>query len=101
MKITVLKKLDRNQLFEGNPPIDSDEEPVCPVFEEGQVFEVTPDGKMPEGFCTWAWNNIYLQAIHIMLDGRVVESGGSELAAELEKKGYEWVRERHEVKAEA
>lgn len=69
MKITVLKKLDRNQLFGGNPPIDSDEEPVCPVFEEGQVFEVPPDGKMPEGFCTWAWNNIYLQAIHLMLDG--------------------------------
>ena len=63
MKITVLKKLDRNQLFEGNPPIDSEEEPVCPVFEEGQTFEVLPNGNMPEGFCTWAWNNIYLQAI--------------------------------------
>ena len=50
MKITVLKKLDRNQLFEGNPPVDSEEEPVCPVFVEGQVFEVPPDGKMPEGF---------------------------------------------------
>ena len=39
--------------------------------------------------------------IHIMLDGRVVESGGAELSGELEKKGYDWVRERHEVKAEA
>jgi Fe-S cluster assembly ATP-binding protein len=39
--------------------------------------------------------------IHIMLDGRIVEQGGSELAAELEQKGYDWVRERHEVKAEA
>ena len=30
-----------------------------------------------------------------MLNGRVVESGGSELAGQLEDKGYEWVREKH------
>jgi Fe-S cluster assembly ATP-binding protein len=39
--------------------------------------------------------------VHIMLDGRIVEQGGSELAAQMEEKGYEWVRELHEVKAEA
>ena len=33
--------------------------------------------------------------VHIMLDGRVVEEGGPELAKDLEQKGYEWVRERH------
>ena len=33
--------------------------------------------------------------VHIMLNGRVVESGGSELAGQLEDKGYEWVREKH------
>jgi Fe-S cluster assembly ATP-binding protein len=37
--------------------------------------------------------------VHIMLDGRIVEEGGSELAARLEDKGYEWVRERHDGKA--
>lgn len=68
LKITVLKKLDRNELFPDNP-VDSEEEPVCTLFDEGQVFEVGSDGKMPEGFCTWAWNNIYLQAIHLMLGG--------------------------------
>ena len=31
--------------------------------------------------------------VHIMLDGRIVRQGGSELAGELEEKGYEWVRE--------
>jgi Fe-S cluster assembly ATP-binding protein len=31
--------------------------------------------------------------VHIMLDGRIVREGGSELAGELEEKGYEWVRE--------
>jgi Fe-S cluster assembly ATP-binding protein len=39
--------------------------------------------------------------IHIMLDGRVVESGGPELATQLEQKGYDFVRERHVAKAEA
>jgi Fe-S cluster assembly ATP-binding protein len=31
--------------------------------------------------------------VHIMLDGRIAREGGSELADELEEKGYEWVRE--------
>jgi Fe-S cluster assembly ATP-binding protein len=31
--------------------------------------------------------------VHIMLDGRIVREGGSDLADELEDKGYEWVRE--------
>ncbi len=31
--------------------------------------------------------------VHIMLDGRIVREGGAELAAELEEKGYDFVRE--------
>jgi Fe-S cluster assembly ATP-binding protein len=31
--------------------------------------------------------------VHILLDGRIVREGGSELADELEDKGYEFVRE--------
>ena len=31
--------------------------------------------------------------VHVLLDGRIVKSGGRELALELEEKGYEWVRE--------
>ena len=31
--------------------------------------------------------------VHVLLDGRIVLSGGGELALELEAKGYEWVRE--------
>jgi Fe-S cluster assembly ATP-binding protein len=30
--------------------------------------------------------------VHIMYDGRIVHSGGKELAIELEAKGYEWVK---------
>ncbi|ARS88611.1 ABC transporter ATP-binding protein [Natrarchaeobaculum aegyptiacum] len=31
--------------------------------------------------------------VHIMLDGQIVKSGDASLAAELEDKGYDWVRE--------
>jgi Fe-S cluster assembly ATP-binding protein len=29
--------------------------------------------------------------VHVMVDGRIVNSGGPELALELEKKGYSWL----------
>ncbi len=31
--------------------------------------------------------------VHVMLDGRIVTSGGKELAQQLEDKGYDWVRQ--------
>jgi Fe-S cluster assembly ATP-binding protein len=39
-------------------------------------------------------NYIKPDHVHIMLDGRVVESGGPDLAERLEEHGYEWIRER-------
>ena len=35
------------------------------------------------------------QFTHVMLGGRIVESGGPELAAELHKQGYDRVRAAH------
>jgi len=40
-------------------------------------------------------NYIQPDYVHIMLDGRVVESGGPELALQLEEQGYDWVREKY------
>ena len=31
--------------------------------------------------------------VHVMIDGRIVKSGGKELALELEERGYDWVEE--------
>jgi Fe-S cluster assembly ATP-binding protein len=39
-------------------------------------------------------NYIKPDVVHVMMDGRIVSSGGSELALELEEKGYDWVREK-------
>jgi Fe-S cluster assembly ATP-binding protein len=41
-------------------------------------------------------NYIKPDVVHVMMDGRIVESGGPELAVHLEEHGYEWVREKVE-----
>ncbi len=46
-------------------------------------------------------NYIKPDYVHIMLDGRIVESGGPELALHLEERGYDWIREKQGSLAEA
>ena len=41
-------------------------------------------------------NYIKPDHVHVMMDGRIVESGGADLALSLEEHGYEWVREKME-----
>lgn len=38
-------------------------------------------------------NYIVPDFVHILLDGRIVKSGGKELAHELEKRGYSWIKD--------
>ena len=38
-------------------------------------------------------NYITPDHVHVLVDGRIVRSGGPELALELEEKGYDWIRE--------
>lgn len=39
-------------------------------------------------------NYIKPQYVHVMFEGRIVESGGPELALKLEDAGYDWIREQ-------
>lgn len=32
------------------------------------------------------------QQVHVLLDGRIVKSGGPELAGEIERKGFDWIK---------
>ncbi len=41
-------------------------------------------------------NYIKPDVVHVMIDGRVVETGGPDLALHLEEHGYDWVREKVE-----
>lgn len=40
-------------------------------------------------------NYIQPDYVHIMLDGRIVETGGADLALHLEEHGYDWLREKN------
>lgn len=35
--------------------------------------------------------------VHVLYDGRIVKTGGKELALELEEKGYDWIKEETQV----
>jgi Fe-S cluster assembly ATP-binding protein len=41
-------------------------------------------------------NYIKPDVVHVMMNGRIVQSGGAELALRLEEQGYDWVREQLE-----
>lgn len=40
-------------------------------------------------------NYIKPDFVHIMFDGRIVETGGADLALQLEERGYDWVRDQY------
>ena len=42
-------------------------------------------------------NYIKPNHVHVLLDGKIVQSGGPELAEELESKGYDWIKETVDV----
>ena len=46
-------------------------------------------------------NYVVPDYVHVLLDGRIVKSGGKELALELEEKGYAWVEEEARAAAQA
>jgi Fe-S cluster assembly ATP-binding protein len=39
-------------------------------------------------------NYIHPDFVHVMMEGKIVESGDAQLALHLEEQGYEWVREK-------
>ena len=34
--------------------------------------------------------------VHVLFEGKIVKSGGKELALELEEKGYDWIKKEQE-----
>jgi Fe-S cluster assembly ATP-binding protein len=46
-------------------------------------------------------NHIVPDYVHVLMDGRIVKSGGKELAVTLEEKGYDWLKSEAELVGEA
>ena len=68
VKITVLKMTDTKQIFGEKLPMGQSME-ACSRFKEGQEFTVEEDGLMPEGFCTWAWDDLYKAIVTLRFGG--------------------------------
>ena len=45
-------------------------------------------------------NYITPDHVHVMMQGRVVKSGGEELAQRLEKEGYDWIKQELNIQDE-
>ena len=62
-KITVLRKLFHEDLYQQNPYGHAGS---CGVLEEGQVFSSDSRWYPPKGFCPWAWSDLQpmIHAIH-------------------------------------
>jgi len=71
LKITVLKRLDPQELFENFPVTPKNPVKPCEVFEDGQVFYVNERIRMPEGFCETAWRNFYHNIRTLGYDGEL------------------------------
>ncbi len=72
LKTTVLKKLNKKDLYGENPPITVDEElmpPECDRFSVGQEFIVLDTLECPPNFCSWAFNDIFRDMATLLQGG--------------------------------
>ncbi len=77
VKITVLKCVDPSVIFHDDVPIrpgTGRPYTVCPRFKEGQEFIVSVDDRRPDGFCWWAWRDIYKDMLVLAHGGNFDES---------------------------
>ena len=69
VKITVLKRLDARDIFGENfvKELSNESAYICDQVEDGQEYIF--DGKVPEGFCPWAWHDIQREVSNIRNGG--------------------------------
>ena len=67
IRITVLRREHYDKLLQSLLPKDSPERQMgrCDLFTEGQVFETQRGCRKPDGFCDWAWSDIYRDAVSV------------------------------------
>jgi len=59
VRITVLRRFEPSEVFSESPVTPSGTLDACDVYRDGQIFTVEENGRMPDGFCTSAWNAIF------------------------------------------
>ncbi|HUU78564.1 MAG TPA: TIGR04076 family protein [candidate division Zixibacteria bacterium] len=72
VKITVIKKFGPEDVFgsdHGCKTLSGKLVTKCGLFEEGAEFIVDNVERIPEGFCGWAWRDIYKDLSVLFFDG--------------------------------
>ena len=71
LKITVMKTLNTQEVLGKERAEELGIKPnnICPMMAEGDVFTVSEKGRVPEGFCTWMWHDIYPEVITLRMGG--------------------------------
>ncbi|MCG3254312.1 MAG: TIGR04076 family protein [Candidatus Heimdallarchaeota archaeon] len=71
VKLTVVKRVTPEHVFDGKVPVRANSEryTVCGAFKDGDEFIVDKRVRCPEGFCSYAWKDIFS-------DVRVLSLGG-------------------------
>jgi uncharacterized repeat protein (TIGR04076 family) len=72
-KITVLRKMSNPDMAE-EYLIHGKRDCVCPHNKAGKVFYTDYDKGMPEGFCPWAWHDIYKYIALLFAGGNMKDS---------------------------
>lgn len=68
MKITVIKKLNNNELFGENPPLHFVNSAECDWVRLGQEF-ISDEGSLQKGMCASAFADIQRDIIRLRLGG--------------------------------
>lgn len=71
VKISVLKRFSPSEVFEKSPVTPVNPLEACGLFKGGQEFVVGEDGRMPEGFCSSAWQSIYCNVKTLSFGGNL------------------------------
>jgi uncharacterized repeat protein (TIGR04076 family) len=72
LEITVLKRFDTKEVFK-DLPIKIKYSGQCPVFKDGQVFQVDEYCQRPKEFCTWAWEAMFDMIMTLRFGGNFHE----------------------------
>jgi uncharacterized repeat protein (TIGR04076 family) len=70
VKVTVIKRLNTQDIFGDKPPVTVNEAmtpPQCDHFKDGQEFIMGLS--WPPDFCSWAYADIQRDIVHILLGG--------------------------------
>ncbi|MFW9800779.1 MAG: hypothetical protein ACFFD9_10105 [Candidatus Thorarchaeota archaeon] len=84
VQIEVIRKFSVNEVFGDNMP-ESEEIRFseCRFFNVGNTFVIDNIERMPEGFCGWAWRDIYKDAAVLYFGGLHVQTEESPLPSDL------------------